>query len=683
MTHLHLFLIISYLNLISSKIGAQDNCKEETSPETCSACNENYYLHNGKCVNCGEGFSPLPYKHGDFLACETCINGCSTCKGRTYDECFKCSSGFFFDPEKKSCEKCIENCSICKSEKYSECLKCDEGYFMDSSLKKCSLCSPGCNICYGPYYDGCYQCKQGYYKGAKSCELCVAGCKTCLGPLHSQCLEPMDGYIITGEQIKKCGGDCLKCDTANSDKCETCSKGFYMSASSTCEKCSEHCETCSGYNFNECSECEIGYYKNNDTKRCDNCIKNCKVCISDSYTGCLKCDDGYYRDRKSQECRSCPFPCLSCKNDYICSECLPGYELRGNVCMKRTGIVTNEQRNEKTPLLALSEIYNYEFRGKNYRQGISFKMIFYTFSEIKSGNSFNSLVYLQKYKGDAAKVDTTNKEKNKFIKVIGNDAFEETRNILTCTYNGEDIKETTIEASKVEYLCLVDTMEYSIAIIPALPPMSIYISGWPTEVTARNLTIKTNKEPTYGEPTTRIILEEALPVRCNVYYAQINFRLKGKIYGSAIQYKAKFPISLLYPTLMGAQCITESVTNSMISIYCFHDLFTNFTENSIFVGTQLSNLQSGQRLIMKGNFKLQNNGTTCEYIEDDGLFKRGFGIWEIIAIAVAIAIAIGAIIFFIWLYRLIKKLRGRAATYIRAQENSAKQSKIDEEKNRV
>lgn len=677
---LHLILIIISSTLITSKIGAQDNCKEEAASGLCTSCNENYFLQDGKCLSCGAGFSPLPYKHGAFLACDTCINGCASCKGRTYEECYKCAKGFFFNHANKSCDKCIENCAICKSEKYSECLRCEDGYFLESSLKKCSICSEGCKICYGPYFDGCYQCKTGYYKGATKCELCAAGCKTCSGAEVSQCIEPMEGYYISGEQIKKCGGDCLKCDKNSSDKCETCAKGFYLSNESTCEKCLEHCELCRGYKFEECSECELGYYKNNATKQCDNCIKNCKTCVSDSYTGCLTCDDGYYKDRRTQECKSCPFPCLSCKNDYICSECLPGYELRGNICMKRTGIITNELRNEKTPLLALSEIYNYEFRGKNYRQGISFKIIFYTFSAIKSGHSFNSLVYLQKYVGAKGKVSQQN---NKNEKIIGNDVFNETRNILTCTYNGEDLNAINHEPSRVEYVCLVDTTEYNIAIIPAIPPQSVYISDWPTDFSARNLTIKTNEEPTFGEPTSRIIIEQALPAACSKYYAQVSFKLKGKVSGSAIPVKSTFQISLLYPELMNAECTTESGESTSTSIMCTHNLFANFTAPTIFVGTQLSNLDSGQRVIIKGNYNLQNNGTYCEYIEDDGLFKRGFGIWEMIAIVVSIIIAISAIIFFIWLYNLIKKLRGRAASYIRAQENSAKSEKMEEDKNKA
>ena len=77
-----------------------DNCSVCTNANTCSNCDDGYYVKNGMCVtDCGEGYF-LGYDE-----CYECEESCLNCTGNGSDYCTECESPLYFHED-----KCLDSC---------------------------------------------------------------------------------------------------------------------------------------------------------------------------------------------------------------------------------------------------------------------------------------------------------------------------------------------------------------------------------------------------------------------------------------------------------------------------------------------------------------------------------------------------------------------------------------------
>ena len=154
-------------------IGEEGDCEPkipyckifDSNFENCMECEKDYYLLNNDSNHCYN--SPLNdsfFTEDDgksYISCDKAIESCFKCQGReSCTECnenyylldndfshcsnIKINDSFFTEDNGKSyisCEKVIDNCNKCKERNY--CLGCKEGYIVD---KDNSLCTIICDI---------------------------------------------------------------------------------------------------------------------------------------------------------------------------------------------------------------------------------------------------------------------------------------------------------------------------------------------------------------------------------------------------------------------------------------------------------------------------------------------------------------------------------------------------------
>lgn len=131
----------------------------------------------------------LPCEEGNNEKCSKCDTNNNTCSA--------CNEGYYLpedDEEKKQCKKCSdENCAKCVGTKNNNiCISCKSNYFLNPSSKCELLCqlNEGCLECDNQLNE-CLKCKNRYYfpedvKTRKKCLSCPYYCETCEGTVNDE-----------------------------------------------------------------------------------------------------------------------------------------------------------------------------------------------------------------------------------------------------------------------------------------------------------------------------------------------------------------------------------------------------------------------------------------------------------------------------------------------------------------
>jgi hypothetical protein len=197
----------------------------------CTQCRSGFWLIDGCCTECYDGFF------------KTTTNG--------VDICIRCTD--------VNCKVCGSNavCSECKPSYYlmsdNSCYPCTAaGYAktVTNNIATCSKCIVGCNQCILNQLDTTWTCAE--CANSKFVEFCS----------KTYCIDCDDS--TTQIQIEKycyesndCTTNCKLCASATA--CATCFEAYYLSASKQCLPCGSNCILCTS-NIGTCSKCIPNYY---------------------------------------------------------------------------------------------------------------------------------------------------------------------------------------------------------------------------------------------------------------------------------------------------------------------------------------------------------------------------------------------------------------------------------------
>ena len=185
-----------------------DNCKTCIDVNTCTKCQNDYYIVNNNQAKCikkenislPEGAFVNDY---NFYYCDYFIEGCKKCNK---NECEKCivNYDFLFD-DKTKCysiestfseqlftEEFCPNCSSCLVDNPEICLSCKDGYSMEYGQQSCYL-TESFNDSY--FYD-----KEN--RKYKKCIEQIENCITCKNEIF--CTKCEDDFIILDDNFTKC-----------------------------------------------------------------------------------------------------------------------------------------------------------------------------------------------------------------------------------------------------------------------------------------------------------------------------------------------------------------------------------------------------------------------------------------------------------------------------------------------
>ena len=348
-----------------------DNCAKCNDSNTCTQCNDGYFILNNKCSQCNTNCLKCEASRNHCTACEStkflfedenycydCPNNCKQ-KGSSDCRCTKCNEGY--ELNKGQCNACsVENCTS-YNEDTCKCNTCINGYYADETTNTCLPCNKNCTIC--SKVDVCSSCKDGYYIKDNICPECNKNCLTC-ETSDDHCTSCNDNqYLYEDENEHKCYDCPNNCKRKSDDcRCKNCWKEYKLEKGQ-CLTCS--IDKCTSYNDDTCicNSCKSGYYVNADSNTCEPCDKTkCKEC-GESATKCKECADNYFLDNyqclectecnetqgntcKCKSCREgyylynqnqcfkCNSPCKECQNDANeCTSCGDGYYLAQHKCI--------------------------------------------------------------------------------------------------------------------------------------------------------------------------------------------------------------------------------------------------------------------------------------------------------------------------------------------------------------
>ncbi|NXB01917.1 PCSK5 convertase, partial [Cnemophilus loriae] len=319
-------------------------CQECIHDEICKECTDEFFLHEGTCVQkCPSHFYPED-KH-----CFPCHADCKDCNGPDPDDCTACTfslfvlyngmcfeecpEGSYYEEATKDCQACNRTCQTCSSS--TACLTCRTGQILDHDGHCVSgYCSP----------------TKYYIEEIQTCKSCHRKCFHCSGPTEHQCLSCANNLYLLNRT-------CV----------ETCPDGYYAdSTDGQCSACHRTCDTCTGKHSSQCLSCKLGWYRQgkrcvtqcpagyfaqNSTGLCERCHKSCKECMGPRPTDCLSCNTYFYLLRSTNECvSSCPqyyyenkdnnvcerchSSCLTCEGNgaFSCTSCVWSYSLLNGMC---------------------------------------------------------------------------------------------------------------------------------------------------------------------------------------------------------------------------------------------------------------------------------------------------------------------------------------------------------------
>jgi hypothetical protein len=228
----------------------EHNClKCETSINVCTECRSGWWLIDGCCTECYDGFS----KH-TLNSVETCVRcldiNCKACGSNGV--CSECKPSYYL--------KSDNSCSLCTDTNFAKTVS-------SSNIALCTSCSiSGCSECIlniAANTFTCADCDGSNFVQYSTKTFCIA-CTTTdtQTQIGNYCYESND-----------CTTNCKKCATATT--CSICASNYYLTSSNQCLPCSSNCVTCSA-NVGSCTKCVNTHYIFGG------------VCVS-------TCSDGFYK----------------------------------------------------------------------------------------------------------------------------------------------------------------------------------------------------------------------------------------------------------------------------------------------------------------------------------------------------------------------------------------------------
>jgi len=280
----------------------------------CTKCQDNQFVVNSECVDCGEDLD------------------CQSCDGI---RCLSCEEGMYFST---SCVPCVDPCRTCFGESSTECLSCLDNHYMNrDSTPECIVCGPSDTKCLTCPEGVCTSCKDGYSLVSQDCLPCRFPCKLCNPSSVTSCQTCEDGYYLkTSNSCSLCQRslheNCIAC---SDNKCTVCFDGYYLLDNGTlteCRICNSSCSTCEdGGQSHHCISCAVGFFRTKQdvqqgfTSKCERCgsASSCLFCETQD---CNQCNIGYYLD--DGDCLTCPVGCSTCSSATVCLSCATGRYLK-------------------------------------------------------------------------------------------------------------------------------------------------------------------------------------------------------------------------------------------------------------------------------------------------------------------------------------------------------------------
>ena len=354
-----------YTGILSPPI---QHCVEQVGFR-CNKCSGNYEPSSDKtkCVA-----SPIQNcKKQVGINCEICLDGYKTskdkkkcdllpianCEKQNKAICEKCNGGFYLQKDKK---KCMVEVGGCKKQLRGVCVECEKGMQLSNDRKGCKpLPIEYCEVQNGVV---CSICKKGYEKSEDGRKCGVDKIEYCA----DQPVEP--GYICNkcerGYELAEGKESCLaskieNCKTQEGNKCEVCGDGFTLRNNRCDESIIPFCDTqkgtkclkcidkyslkdnkchvilpiknCTKQDQGKCLECEPHYTLENNA--CNSTvygkIDNCEKALGDK---CVICNQNFKLE--DGECiRKPAVPYCKTQKGNVCTKCISGYNLRGNMCL--------------------------------------------------------------------------------------------------------------------------------------------------------------------------------------------------------------------------------------------------------------------------------------------------------------------------------------------------------------
>ena len=162
--------------------------------------------------------------------------------------------------------------------------------------------------------------------------MCSEGCYSCLDAAN--CEVCIDTYTLVLGSCSLCESSMTGCHLCSSSgTCTNCLSGYYLSLGN-CELCIDDlvgCEAC--LSSTHCTSCSV-YYEldttNNDCVICSDLYDDCQTCFAGE---CKECQVGSYLDTGlCYPCQNVDPGCIHCDSNSICTQCMTGYRLLGNLC---------------------------------------------------------------------------------------------------------------------------------------------------------------------------------------------------------------------------------------------------------------------------------------------------------------------------------------------------------------
>ena len=268
----------------------------------CTKCPNEYYLSNGRCIECDYISNTSPGG--------TCYNYYCPGGNHNRNNYCHCYHGFV--------ETTLNTCTPCPS----HCLSCY--YDPNTNLGKCSYCEMFYTLTdQGECFqcpNNCIQCSYDKNTNTAICDECAAGfAKT------------------TQNTCTSCPTNCISCNydpNTNLGKCSVCERYYTITDQGECIQCPSNCNYCS-YDKNTnsaiCNEC-YNRYVLKPNKECASCGEGCSSCkFENEQVICISCDNRYTLDETDFKCKHCPNYCSHClfndSHKLICDNCDLDYVL--------------------------------------------------------------------------------------------------------------------------------------------------------------------------------------------------------------------------------------------------------------------------------------------------------------------------------------------------------------------
>ena len=232
----------------------------------------------------------------------------------------------------------MASCKACAGSK-DVCDECAQGTVLSPSKLACSA-----------------MCPAGSYTSGAQCLPCDASCASCSTAGADKCLScPAEKALKYTSESSPTDGTCVDECKANTGGCETC--GATIGGSKYCSRCGDAGQAplngdcaanartsfCDTITAGVCTQCANGYFLLDGGCYEANRQPGKSVCTTTDNNGqCQTCANG--QNPSSGNCPACPAGCSKCSGSggsQTCSECLAGYYLSTNKCVKCSENSTN------------------------------------------------------------------------------------------------------------------------------------------------------------------------------------------------------------------------------------------------------------------------------------------------------------------------------------------------------